>query len=74
MYPFHFSAPFAYVRNAADVRTSGVAFEKPGMLLSSAPAPALHATLVNGSELTVAVWFVSQSIKQRELSRIFTYS
>ena len=74
MYPFHFSAPFAHVRNAADLRTSGVAFEKPGMLLSSTPAPALHAALINGRGLTVAVWFVSQSIEQKELSRIFTYS
>ena len=74
LYPFHFSAPFSHVDNAAVLRTSGVAFEKPGILLSLAPAPELHATLIKGSGLTVAVWFISQSIAQTDLSRIFTYS
>jgi VanZ family protein len=74
LYPFHFSSPFAYVDNAADIRTNGATFELPGMLLSTAPAPALHATLTKGSGLTVAVWFSSQSFDQKELSRIFTYS
>lgn len=74
IYPFHFSSPFANVDNAADINATGVTFGKSGMLLSTAPAPTLHATLTSGSGLTVAVWFISQSIEQRELSRIFTYS